>query len=91
MEGRVRLLVQPILPEKQTEGERPFAELTAAVEEVPRREQKSNKWICDGTWRLLDRRSSLRKQGRLSMVQGRRLGQRIRALFQGDRDYRPPS
>ena len=36
----------------------------------------------------MDQRASLRKQDRLSMVQGRRLGRRIRASFQSDRDYR---
>ena len=58
------------------------------MEEVPRRERKDCDWIRDGTWRLVDQRNSLRKQGRLSMVQGRRLGRRIRASFQSDRNYR---
>ena len=48
-----------------------FAELSAAMEEVPRRERKSFGWILDGTWRLMDQRASLCKQGRLSMIQGR--------------------
>ena len=92
VEGWVRLPVQPPTPhpppEEQTKGEKLFAELSAAVEEVPRRERKSCEWIRDGTWRLLDQRASLRKQGRLLMVQGQRLGRRIRASFQSDRDYR---
>ena len=63
-------------------------ELVTLLEEVPWRERKSCGWIRDGTWRLLDQRSALRKQGRLTMVQGRRLGRRIRASLQSDRDYR---
>ena len=58
------------------------------MEEVPRRERKSCDWIRDGTWWLVDQRNSLRKQGRLSMVQGQRLGQRIRVSLQSDCDYR---
>ena len=57
------------------------------MEEVPRRERKSNKWIRGGTWRILDQHSSLRKQSKLSMAQGRCLGRRIGALFQSNRDY----
>ena len=77
VEGRVRLPVQPPPPEEQTKGEKLFAELCATVEEVPRRERKDLDWVRDGTWRLVDQRNSLRKQGRLSIVQGRRLGRRI--------------
>ena len=75
-------------PEEQTKGEKLFAELSAAVEEVPRRERKSCEWIRGGTWRLVDQRNALRKQDWLSMVEGRRLGRRIRASFQSNHDYR---
>ena len=73
MEGRTRLPVQPPPSEEQTEEEKLFAELSATVVEAPKREQKRNGWIYDGTWKLLDQHSSLRKQGRLSMVKGCRL------------------
>ena len=86
--GWTRLPIQPPPPEEQSKGEKMFADLVAAVEEVPRRERKCNEWIHGGAWALVNQRSSLQKQGKLSMVEGRRLGRHIKALLQSDRDNR---
>ena len=43
-----------------------------------------NSWIRPGTWLLIDQRTSLRREGRLSQKEGRRLGRRIKAALKED-------
>ena len=51
---------------RMTEGEKMFESLARAVDRPSRRERDTNSWIWRGTWVLVDQRTSLRREGRLS-------------------------
>ena len=64
-----------------SEGEKLFDTLEREVIKPTRRERDKNSWIWPGTWLLVDQRTSLRREGRLSQKEGRRLGRKIRAAL----------
>ena len=78
--------MQRVVPQLCGHGDRVLSR--RHIEELPRRERKHLDWIRPGMWALIDQRASLRKQGALTMVEGRRLGRRIKASLQSDRDHR---
>ena len=71
-----------------TEGEKLFESLSEAVEKPRQKEREANSWIRPGTWLLVDRRTSLRREGRLSQKEGRQLGRKIKAALKEDRRER---
>ena len=54
----------------------------------PKRAQPRNSWISAPTWELIDRRATLRQQGKLSKRMSRLLGRRIASGLKGDRRQR---
>ena len=62
-----------------------FETLKEAVDPPRRRERPKNSWIRGGTWELIDHRTSMRREGRLTQAEGRKLGRRIKALLKADR------
>ena len=65
-----------------------FEELAEAVGEVPKRERPDHDWIRGGTWKLIDERATLRKEGNLTQAEGRRLTRRIHKSLNDDRRER---
>ena len=55
------------------------------VEKPPVKERPENVWVHSGTWSLMDRRTKLRKAGRLTQRESRRLARAIRASPKLDR------
>ena len=43
-----------------------FEELAGTVADVPKREHLDHDWIRGGTWKLVDQRATLRKEGNLT-------------------------
>ena len=52
--------------EEMTEGEKMFETLKEAVDPPRRREKPKNSWIRGRTWELIDHRTSMRWEGRLT-------------------------
>ena len=65
-----------------------FKELRLDVVAPPKRAQPRNSWISAPTWELIDRRATLRQQGKLSKRMSRLLGRRIASGLKGDRQQR---
>ena len=63
-------------------------ELVEAVAAPPKRERPDHDWIRGGTWKLVDQRAALRKEGRLTQAEGRRLTRRIHKAFNDNRKER---
>ena len=76
---------QPPPSEEQTDSEATFAHLVAIKEKVEHRERAANEWIRPGTWVLINQRVTFRKEGNLSMAEGRRLNRAIKAALKADR------
>ena len=87
MRERKTLPVAPP-PRPLTEGDAMFEELAEAVGEVPKRERPDHDWIRGGTWKLIDERATLRKEGNLTQAEGRRLTRRIHKSLNDDRRER---
>ena len=49
---------------------------------------KGNNWISAATWKLINNRAQLRKQGSLPQTNGRKLGREIKSLLKEDRKRR---
>ena len=62
--------------------------LVEKVKKPTRREREVNSWIRQGTWLLIDQRTSLRREDMLSQVKGRKLGRKIKAMIMIDRRER---
>ena len=75
-------------PRPMLEGDAMLEELVKAVAVPPKRERPDHDWIRGGTWKLVDQRLALRKEGRLSQAEGRRLIRRIHKAFNEDRKER---
>ena len=71
-----------------TEGDKMFEALAEKVEKPQRRERVENKWIRQATWDLVDRRTRLRREGKLNITGSRKLSRRIKALLREDRRER---
>ena len=71
--------------EAARELEDAFEALRATVEMPPPRERRENYWISDATWKLVDKRVTLRRQGQLGQVEGRRLRQQINQSLKRNR------
>ena len=54
----------------------------------PKRAQPRNSWISAPTWGLIDRRATLRQQGKLSKRMSCLLGRQIASALKGDRQQR---
>ena len=65
-----------------------FEELRLDVVAPPKRAQPRNSWISAPTWELIDRRATLRQQGKLSKRMARLLGRQIASGLKGDRRQR---
>ena len=52
-----------------------FEELVDTLEKPPAKERPENAWVRTGTCSLVDRRADLRKAGRLTQREARRLAQ----------------
>mmetsp|Transcript_7501 Transcript_7501/g.17019 ORF Transcript_7501/g.17019 Transcript_7501/m.17019 type:complete len:226 (-) Transcript_7501:948-1625(-) len=72
----------------RTEMEASFEELQSNCVKPPPRALKSNSWISDATWQLVDRRAQLRRRGMLSQAGTRKLGREIKASLKSDRKTR---
>ena len=66
------------------EGGRMFGALAEKVEKPRRRERVENSWIRQATWELVDRRTQLRRKGKLDIEESRRLSRRIKASLRED-------
>ena len=65
-----------------------FEELVDTLEKPPAKERPESAWVRPGTWSLVDRRAELRKAGRLTQREARRLARAIRASLKLDRQER---
>jgi hypothetical protein len=65
-----------------------FEGLRLDVVAPPKRAQPSNSWISAPTWALINRRATLRQQGKLSKWMTRLLGRQIASGLKGDRQQR---
>ena len=65
-----------------------FEGLRLDVVAPPKRAQPRNSWISAPTWGLIDRRASLRQQGKLTKRDARLLGRQIALSLKGDRRQR---
>ena len=65
-----------------------FEELQSNCIKPPPRQAKSNAWISEETWQIIDHRATLRRMGRLSRANTRRLGRKVKASLQKDRQKR---
>ena len=83
--GRRRLLLTP--PKRPTWEDTLFGDLRRAVPKPQLREQHRNAWISEETWKLVDKRVTIRTQSRARMGM-RRLGRAIQASLKGDRRRR---
>ena len=52
--------------------------------ERTQREYAAKSWIRPGTWALIDRRGSMRKQGTLTRHEGRKLGREVKRAIKAD-------
>jgi hypothetical protein len=82
---RETLPVEPLKVGEGTKLEDMFAALAIAIEKPEKRDRPENSWIRPGTWALVDRRSSKRKQGTLKQGEGRKLGREIKRSLKADR------
>ena len=82
------ILPAPPLPRPLSHGDAMFAELVDAVEKPLVKERPENAWVRSGIWSLVDRRVELRKAGRLTQREARRLARAIRASLKLDRQER---
>ena len=71
-----------------TEGDRMFDALAEKFEKPRRRERAENSWIRQATWELVDRRTQLRREGKLDIKKSQRLSRRIKALLREERRER---
>ena len=78
------LLLPPKEPTKEDEL---FGDLRRAVPKPHEREKHRNAWISDETWRLSDKRVSVRRGTRVR-ARLRRLGRAVRASLKGGRKRR---
>ena len=78
------------LPKKgpRTHAEQIFEELKATCEPTPSRERVENSWIQPDTWRLIDARAALRKEGKLAQRALRTHNRRVTASLKHDRKKR---
>jgi hypothetical protein len=65
-----------------------FKGLRLNVVALPKRAQPRNSWISAPTWALIDRRATLRQQGKLLKRMTRLLGCQIASGLKGDRQQR---
>ena len=67
MSRRGRCSLSPPLPPPRPmlEKDAMFEELVEAVDVPQKRDRPDHEWIWGGTWKLIDQRANLRKQGRL--------------------------
>ena len=79
---------RPPLPRPLARGDVMFEELVDTLEKPSAKERPENAWVRPGTWPLVDRRAELRKAGRLTQREARRLARTIRALLKLDRQER---
>ena len=78
----------PVCPPKKgprTHAEQIFEELKATCEPTPSRERVENSWIQPDTWRLIDARAALRKEGKLAQRALRTHNRRVTAALKHDR------
>ena len=83
--GRRRIPLKP--PKQPTRGDSLFEDLRRAVPKPQLREQHRNAWISKETWRLVDKRVTMRRKPR-AQTGIRRLGRAIQASLKGDRRRR---
>ena len=65
-----------------------FEELVDTLEKPPAKERPEKVWVCPGTWSLVEKRAELRKAGRLTQREARRLAHVICASLKLDRQER---
>ena len=83
-----RPLAASLLPRPLSREDAMLAELVEAVEKPPVKERSENVGVRSGTWSLVDRRVELRKTGRLTQHESRRLVRAIRVLLKLNRQER---
>ena len=83
LEGRKHLPLRP--PITPTREDRIFAALQRAVPKPRARESKKNAWILAITWRLVDKRVSVRRYIAKDQALIWRLGRAIKAILREDR------
>ena len=78
----------PLQPPKEpTREDELFGDLRRAVPKPNEREKHRNAWISEETWRLADKRVSVKRGTRL-WARLQRLGRSFRAILKGDRKRR---
>ena len=83
-----RPLPAPPLPHPLAQGDAMFEELVDTLETPPVKQRPENVWVRPGPCSLVDRRTELRKAGRLTQCELRRLARAIRVLLKLDRQER---
>ena len=73
---------------EMSEGDKMFEALEGQISKPRRRERAENKWIRQATWDLVDKRTQLRREGRLDIKESRKLSRRIKASLREDRRER---
>ena len=74
-------------PKRPTQEDELFGDLRRAVPKPQPREQHRNAWISEETWRLVDKRVTMRRKPR-AQTGMRRLGKAIQASMKGYRRRR---
>ena len=83
--GRRKIPMTP--PRRPTQEDKLFGDLRRAVLKPQPREQHRNAWISEETWRLVDKRVTMRRKSR-ARTGLRKLGQSIQDSMKGDRKRR---
>ena len=83
--GRRKIPLKP--PRRPTREDKLFGDLRRAVPKPQPREQHRNVWISEETWRLVDKRVTMRRKPQ-AQTGMQRLGRAIQASMKGDRRRR---
>ena len=83
--GRKRWQVRP--PTKPTQVDKLFSALRGAVPKAQRRAARRNMWKSEETWRLINKRVSVRQDPRKGQAIKRQLGRAVKAILAADRKW----
>ena len=72
----------------RTELEHAFEELKVDIEKPTTREYKRAAWVSAETWKLVDQRAQLRRDGLLTQTLARQMGRKVKASLKVDRTAR---
>ena len=82
---RQRAPFRKLKKEEMTEGEKMFETLKEKWTRRGGGRGPRTHGSGGGTWEIIDHRISMRREGRLTQAEGRKLGRRIKAMLKADR------